>query len=448
MKLKWSQYILTVNSVDGKRVILQNTLDGHTITIKTDIKDILDSVISKEIREDSIPPYIQDHLKNLTKTGILVPKTLNEREKYIQFISKAQINADKTFSLVLVTTTSCQFNCSYCFEQGIKRQELMDNKTADKIIIWCQKYLDNHSKCNQWHVHLIGGEPLLNKEIIKYILPKLSLIAKEKNIPFTIELTSNGTLLDLEILTFLNKYNLNTVNISVDGPKEVHDIRRTDKTNQGSFERIFHNIYEGFNHNLLKKLYLSITCDKQNINSLPQLFDYLVENKLQNKVFLVFNMIYVSTSEVLGKNITGSHYQKFDLPENQKALKYLWLCREAKKRGLIIPKRWQIGPVCIAQSNSSAVIQPNGSLLKCPRGIGHPEYTFGNVITTNEVYDPAFNLPVSLDTCFAKKCSLIPICNGGCRLHGNTSNKNSSEPYCRKVFIEKVNKGLLQLNFD
>jgi uncharacterized protein len=323
----------------------------------------------------------------------------------------------------------------------------MDVKTAEKIILWSQSYLDSHPNCNKWHIHLIGGEPLLNKEIIKFILPKLSLIAKEKNIPLTIELTTNGMLLDLEILTFLNKYSLDTVNISVDGPREVHDNRRADKSNQSSFDRIFQNIKDGFKHKLFKKVYLSITCDTQNIDSLPDLFDYLVINKLQKKVNLVFNMIYISTSEVLGKKITGSHYQKFDLPEKQKALKFLWLCQEAKKRGLTIPKSWQVGPVCVAQSNSSAVIQPNGSLLKCPRGIGHPEFTFGNIVSTKEVLDPKFNLPVPLDSCFADKCSLIPFCNGGCRLHGNISNNKSSQPYCRKNFIEIVNKGLLQLNF-
>ncbi len=448
MKLKWSQYILVVNSADEKRVILQNTLDGHTIAIKNEIKDILDSVISKNIKDDFVPPYIQDHLKNLVKTGMLVPTTLNEREKYNKFISNAQIIADRKFSLVLVTTTSCQFNCPYCFEQGIKRQEQMDNKTADKIIEWCRNYLDKHPECNQWNIHLIGGEPLLNKGVIKYILPTLNHIAKEKKIPLAIELTTNGPLLDLETLTFLHKNNLDTVNISVDGPKEVHDKRRTDKSNQGSFDKIFQNINEGFKHNLLKKLYLSITCDKQNIDSLPALFDYLVQKKLQNKVNLGFNMIYVSTSEGLGKKVTNSHYQKFDLSENQKAEKYLWLCREAKKRGFLIPKIWQIGPVCQAQSKNSVVIQPNGSLLKCPRGIGHPEFTFGNIVSTENLSDSNFDTPVILDTCFSKNCSLIPICNGGCRLQGYFSNKNFSESFCRKTFMEKVNKGLLQLNFD
>jgi len=447
MKLKWSEYILSVNSADGEKVILQNTLNGHTVTMSTEIMNVLSSSINKNTKDDPLPLYIQIYLKKLTKLEILVPQKQDETEKYIQFISKAQENSNKNFSLVLVTTTSCQFNCSYCFEQGIKRQELMDTKTAERIILWCQKYLDTHPNCQNWHIHFIGGEPLLNKEIIKFIIPKLNQIASEKGIPLTLELTTNGTLLDLEILRFLKNFNLDTVNISVDGPKEIHDKRRADKSGQSSFEKIFKNIKEGLKHKLFKKLYLSITCDKQNINSLPGLFDFLAENNLQEKVNLVFNMIYISTSEVLGKNSSVSYYHKYDLSENKKAEKYLWLCQEAKKRGLVIPKSWQIGPVCVAQSNSSAVIQPNGSLLKCPRGIGHPEFTFGNIVSTKEISDPKFNLPTSLDSCFSKKCPLIPLCNGGCRLHGNISNKNSSKIHCRKIFIEKVNKGLLQLNF-
>ena len=447
IKLRWSQFVFFVKSKSQKRIIIHNTLNDSTVGMTKQIKDIVESVIDEKTDKDTVPVYIKVYIKKLTQLGILVPFELDEKENYLKMFHDTQCEEEKTFLIFLVTTRSCQFNCSYCFERGISQKEQLSTETADKIVLWCQNYLKKHQICNKLEVVLYGGEPLLNKKIIKYILPKLYDIAGKKNILFSLDIITNGELLDLEILSFLRQYNLNMVKITLDGPKKIHDKRRIRKDGKGTFDKIIQNILMGFRHNLLQKVHLHINFDRQNVHSIPKLFDLLVAHNLQQKIEFSFISTFPIISEQLGRKILNSHFTKFGFSENENIDKYLWLCQEAKKRGLNIPKKWMIGPVCSATKIHSVVIEPDGTLLKCPRTVGQKEFVFGNISFTNEAYDRNFNKFDYLKKCLSKSCPLLPLCNGGCRFQAYVSSRNSAKTYCKSKFIEKINKGLVQLNF-
>ena len=447
MKLKWSQFVFFVKSKNQKIIIARNTLNSSTVRITNQIKDIVESVIDKKIEKDTIPLYIREYIKKLVQLEILVPSKLDEKEKYLKFFYKTQQEEEKTFSIFLVTTRSCQLNCPYCFERGVSQKEQLNIETAKKIVLWCQNYLNKNNSCNKLRVVLYGGEPLLNKRIIEYILPRLYNIAREKQLLFKLDIVTNGELLDLKTLSFLNRYNLNTVEITLDGPKEIHDKRRIRKDGKGTFDRIMQNISMGFHQNLLKKVHLGITFDRQNVHLIPALFDFLVMHNLQQKIELSFIGIFPTIREQLGQRVPDSHFAKFGLSESKNAIKYLWLCQEAKKRGFNIPQKWQVGPVCTATKVNSVIIEPNGTLLKCPRAVGYKEFVFGDIFSTTEAYDPNYNQFDFLKKCLAKGCPLVPLCNGGCRFQAYISSGSYSKPYCKSKFIEKINKGLVQLNF-
>lgn len=446
IKLKWSQFVFFVESKEQKKIIVRNTLNDNTVGMTEQIKDVIESIIVKGIDKD-IPLYIRKYIEELVRLEILVPSKLDENKKYLKLFHKTQQAEEKTFLVFLVTTRSCQFNCSYCFEKGISQKEQLDIKTADKTVLWCQNYLNKHHDCNKLKVVLYGGEPLLNKRIIEYILPRLYNIAGEKHLLFKLDIVTNGELLDLKTLSFLNRYNLETAQITVDGPKEIHDKRRIRKDGKGTFDRIIQNISMGFSQNLLKKVHLQITFDRQNVHLIPALFDFLVMHNLQQKIELSFISIFPTIREQLGQRVPDSHFAKFGLSERENAIKYLWLVQEARERGFNVPKKWMIGPVCIATKVNSVIIEPNGDLLKCPRAVGYKEFVFGDIFSATEAYDPNFNQFDFLKKCLSKDCPLLPLCNGGCRFQSYLSSGSFSKPYCRSKFIEKVNKGLAQLNF-
>lgn len=443
-KLKWSQFVFFVKSSDHKKITARNTLNNSTVTMTEQIKDIIDPPINES---EPLPLYIKKYIQKLIQLEILVPLKLDEKAKYLKLFNQNRQKKDKTFLITLITTSNCQLNCPYCFEKGISRKEQLTIETAKKIVLWCQNYLHQHQDCDKLKVVLSGGEPLLNKEVIKYILPKLSHIAREKQLLFELDMITNGELLDIKTLSFLNRYNLESVEITIDGPKEIHDKRRIRKDGKGTFDKIMQNIVMGFHQNLLKKVHLGINFDRQNVRLIPTLFDFFAMHNLQQKIELTFNAIFPTISEQLNLKVSHSHFKKFGLSEIESANQYLWLCREAKKRGFNIPSKWQFGPLCPATKIHSVAVEPNGDLLKCRHAVGYKKFIFGNISYTGEAYDPNYDKFGFLKKCLSKGCPLVPLCSGGCRFQAFLSSGSFSKPYCKSKFIEKVNKGLVKLNF-
>lgn len=444
MRLKWSQFVLWLRNKKG--IIARNTLTTSTVRMTNQIKKIIDSVIQEKQKMDTLLLPVREYIKKLIQLEILVPSELDEKKKYLKLFRKARRD-DKTFGIYLITTRNCQLNCPYCFERGIERKEWLKIETAEKIVQWSQNYLTKHSECNKFRVVLYGGEPLLNKKLIKYILPELSCIAREKHLLFELGILTNGELLDLKILFFLNRYNLDRVQITLDGPKEIHDRRRIRKNGKGTFDRIMQNIIMGLHQNLLKKIHLRINFDRQNIDTIPTLFDFLAERNLQQNIEFSFGIVTPTICEGTGQRVSDAYFTKFGLNLNENATKYLWLCREAKKRGFNIPQEYLAGPWCTARKIHSAVIEPNGTLLKCISTVGREEFTFGDIFSTNETYDSNFSDFSYLEECLSKNCPFVPICGGGCRFEAYVSSGSLLKPHCQRKLIETINKGLVQLNF-
>lgn len=117
---------------------------------------------------------------------------------------------------LFLTTTNCNGNCVYCYEKGDYFGDIspiMSGKAADKALKYLQDKYDKISK-----VSFFGGEPILNFEVMKYIVEQL-----EAN--FTVgeyDIVTNGVLIDEEMIKFFVKYKFN-ITISVDGPRFIHD---------------------------------------------------------------------------------------------------------------------------------------------------------------------------------------------------------------------------------
>jgi uncharacterized protein len=433
-------------SKNDEKIIARNTLTTSTIKIDKQIKEYIDSVIDSESDEAINSRFIK-YISELVRLEMLVPVELDEKEKYIQLFHKAR-SEDKTFGVYLVFTRNCQLACPYCFERGIDRNKSLTFEMAGKIVDWCDSYLDSHGDCNKLRIVLYGGEPLLNKKVIKFILPKLYNSAQRKNILFEVGILTNGEYFDTEIVSFLSGYNLDRVQITLDGYGKTHDLRRFRKDGKGTFDKISKNILNSISQGFVKKVHLRVNFDRQNVDSIPQLFDFLVENKLQDKIEFSFGIVAPTICGDMGKRVSDSYLGKFGLSLGESADKYLWLCVEAKKRGFAISQEYLVGPWCTARAINSATVDSDGTLLKCISTVGRKKFSFGDVCSTRDTEDKRFTNFSYLDKCLSKGCSFVPICGGGCRFDAYVTLGSLTEPYCRKELVEKINKGLIKLNFD
>ena len=140
-------------------------------------------------------------------------------------------------ALCLHVAHSCNLNCSYCFaSQGRFHGEraLMSFETGKRAIDFL---VENSGTRRNLEVDFFGGEPLLNWEVVKQIVEYARSIETEKGKNFRFTLTTNGMLIDDEVIEFSNREMHNVV-LSLDGRKEVHDRFRKDYAGNGSWETI------------------------------------------------------------------------------------------------------------------------------------------------------------------------------------------------------------------
>jgi len=161
--------------------------------------------------------------------------------------SLKQKKDEKIENLVFNVTESCNFNCSYCIFSGNYLEERnhnsskMDFETAKKGI----DSLINKTK-NPLLISFYGGEPLNNigliEEIIKYV---------EGDYPnkiYAFSMTSNFYNADKYLKEIVN--NEIHINISLDGPKEIHDKYRKTMNGRRTWDKIIRNLGE-FESNVL-----------------------------------------------------------------------------------------------------------------------------------------------------------------------------------------------------
>jgi len=446
LRLKWSLFIFWTDSKDQDKIIVRNTLTTATIRIAKELKTQIDSLIGQEWKYDE-SLKVSQYTKKLVEMEILVPVTLNEEEKYLKLFKDARYT-DKTFSIYLVLTTDCQFACPYCFERGIDRKKIMSMETAQNIVDWCGEYLNKNVDCDKLRIILYGGEPLLNKEVIRFMLPKLHNIAQQKNLKFETGILTNGELLNRDILSFLYRHNLDRLQVTLDGYGADHDLRRGRKDGKGTFKKVSQNVVLALKGGFVQKVNLRVNFDRQNVDLIPKLFDFFVEQNLQERIELSFGIIAPTICGDLGQIAPDDYLEKFGLSLNESADKFLWLSKEAKKRGFNIPQEFLVGPWCTARAVHSATIETDGSLMKCISTVGRKGFSFGNILSNFETMDERFEDFSYLQECLLKKCPFVPVCGGGCRFDAYVTTGDITKPYCRKSLVKKINKGLVQLSFE
>lgn len=202
------------------------------------------------------------YLKN---NGFLLSRRVSEIVQPVNEVLKYYLDR-KVEMVTLQVTRNCNLRCSYCAYSGKYLNRTHENKTmsfetARKGI----DFLIDHSvECESVNLGFYGGEPLLEFELIKKCIEYAEEVAEGKTITFGI--TTNGTLLNEEIVDYFVKHNLN-LTVSLDGNKEAHDKNRRFAANgKGTFDIIIKNM-ENIKRkypDYMRKVLISIVMDTEN----------------------------------------------------------------------------------------------------------------------------------------------------------------------------------------
>ena len=132
---------------------------------------------------------------------------------------------------------TCNLNCEYCFaSQGKYHGEraMMSLEVGKRALDFL---IENSGSRKNLEVDFFGGEPLMNFDVVKGMVEYARSIEKEHNKNFRFTLTTNGILIDDDVIEFANREMSNVV-LSLDGRKEVHDRFRVDYAGNGSWDKI------------------------------------------------------------------------------------------------------------------------------------------------------------------------------------------------------------------
>ena len=156
---------------------------------------------------------------------------------YKDFVMDFKKRTTVVKALCLHIAHDCNLACKYCFaDEGEYhgKRELMSYEVGKKALDFL---VANSGSRTNLEVDFFGGEPLMNFEVVKQLVKYGRSLEEPNNKKFRFTLTTNGVLLDDDILEFANKEMSNLV-LSLDGRKEVHDLMRPSRGGQGSYDTV------------------------------------------------------------------------------------------------------------------------------------------------------------------------------------------------------------------
>ena len=140
-------------------------------------------------------------------------------------------------ALCLHVAHTCNLNCAYCFASQGKYhgdRAIMSYEVGKQALDFL---MENSGTRRNLEVDFFGGEPLMNFQVVKDLVAYARSVEQEKGKNFRFTLTTNGVLVDDEVIDWANRECSNVV-LSLDGRKEIHDRFRVDYAGNGSWEKI------------------------------------------------------------------------------------------------------------------------------------------------------------------------------------------------------------------
>jgi len=310
----------------------------------------------------------------------------------------------------------CNMRCDYCFADtgGFSgERSLMPLETGKKAIDFLmiqsrdQKYLD---------VDFFGGEPLLNWEVVKEIVTYARQKGREYDKKFRFTLTTNGLLIDDDVINFTNREMHNVV-LSLDGRQETHDSKRKLPDGSGSYDEVLPKIKKLVEARRAKGYYIRGTYTNSNPDFILDIF-HLAD--------LGFKELAIEPAVSKTGTSYALHYN--DLPgllDQYESLALEMIKRRDQGRGFNF-YHYMIdlleGPCLHKRIKGCGVgteymaVAPNGELYPCHQFIGDRKFLLGDVckgVVNKNTYDQFSRLNIyskkECQTCWARF-----YCSGGC----------------------------------
>lgn len=399
----------SVHSVDEVAYDIIGMYENHTPEEIT--KEIVDRYGEKEgVTPEDIAEVLND-IETLKKEGKLFSEDTYQNLA-IDFKNRPTVIK----AMCLHIAHDCNLACKYCFAgEG----EYCGDRSLMSFEVGKQAFdflIANSGTRKNLEVDFFGGEPLMNFEVVKQLVAYAREQEKIHNKNFRFTLTTNGVLLDEEVMDFANKEMYNVV-LSLDGRKETNDRMRVSRNGKGSYDLILPKFKEMVKRRGNKEYYIRGTYTHYNTDFTKDIL---------HMADLGFTKL--AMEPVVASPDAPYALKEEDLPilfDQYEKLAAEMVRRERNGKGFTF-FHYMIdleGGPCIAKriagcgvGTEYVAVTPWGDLYPCHQFVGDENYLLGNVFDgiTNEEVRSRFKMCNIYTRPQCNDCFARLYCSGGC----------------------------------
>ena len=266
--LRASRYNITFDVEDGTHVAF-NAFSGAFARIQPEdinrFEGLLRDPASFSVNSDN-DRILLEHAK---RARFVIDENVDELD-----LVRLQMNLRKFtsehFHLTILPTLECNFSCPYCYE--VRGTGKMTPEDQDRLCGWVQEKVRS---ARLMSVGWFGGEPLVAWDVMKSLSARFISYCSERDVKYRASITTNGYFLVKKVIQNLTDCGVDCLQVTLDGPAEIHDQRRRLKNGKGTFQALIRNLTNVCQAIPNIRLTIRVNVDAVSYDRIPELLPLL-----------------------------------------------------------------------------------------------------------------------------------------------------------------------------
>ena len=351
---------------------------------------------------------------------------------YLDFLDNRD---EDEIQLFFVPNYSCNFACSYCYQEGYSPSE---SKLTTEVVDAYFDYISTEFAGRKKYITVFGGEPLLpgdnQRKAIEY------LVEKANEARLDLAFVTNG----YTLASYVELYKTATireVQVTLDGTKAVHDSRRYLKGRQSTFDRIIEGIDACLENNI--SINLRMVADKDNLGNLPELARFAIGKGWTKSPLFKTQIgrnyeLHVCNSSPDRLYSRAEMYQRIYemMQEHPEIIEFykpgFSIAKYIAEHEELPSPLFDSCPAC----KTEWAFDFTGTIYSCTATVGKKGEELGTFYPVVSKNDDAISQWQDRDITTIEKCKTCDValvCGGGCASVAKNKNGNTNSPDCRPI---------------
>lgn len=384
---------------DPGDVLVHNTFSGAYVVLDRETFTALEKHDRGEPLAAHERALIDDPELLEPDIGVLVTSREDEARAYRSWFEAQRSRAE--LKAIVAVNRACNFDCPYCCQADVMDGAVMPHQVAREAAAWLgARALEIGAE--RAHITFVGGEPLLHPDRIAALVAELRALVNHRGIDVTMGLITNGYFLDEDMVAALLPHGLTTAQVTLDGDEHTHSRSRVSRRGEDTFARILANVMSASRR---IRIVLNGNYQDDTIAGFAPLIRKLAAAGFGREHPISFTPALAFLGAPDG---SGSGHCTW----SRSAHAYrIALHDELLRHGYSPARLHAMGP-CSFHERHMYAVDVDGTLLKCPGFLGHPEWAIGHVAAG---LSARYRQMLALDTsATCAGCAHQPNCGGGC----------------------------------